>query len=139
MLKSFFSKLNQSSLWRQQVRVWGSVYTAPTLDRLLSLHAHRFGWMGSAEKRFLGSIMRRDSIAADVGANQGLYTLWLARVAAGGHIYAFEPDPQLFQCLENNVRNNHLTNVSVIRAAANNLPGTLAFTANGLNRGDNRV
>jgi FkbM family methyltransferase len=139
MLKPFLSNLNQLPLWRQQVRVWDSVYTAPTLDRLVSLHAHRLGWMGSSEKRFLRSVLHYDSIAADVGANQGLYTLWLARVAAGGHVYAFEPDPELFECLKQNVRNNVLTNISAIRAAASNRSGTLPFTANRLNRGDNRV
>jgi FkbM family methyltransferase len=138
-MRSFLSELNQSSLWRRKVRLWDSVYTAPTLDRLISLHAHRFGWMGYAEKRFLRSVVRDDSIVADVGANQGLYTLWLARVAASGKVYAFEPDPDLFQCLENNVRTNHLQNVSTIQAAASNRSGTLAFTTNGLNRGDNRV
>jgi FkbM family methyltransferase len=95
--------------------------------------------MGSAEKRFLRSVVRDDSIVADVGANQGLYTLWLASVATSGHVYAFEPDPDLFQCLEQNVRNNQLTNISAIRAAAGNCSGTLAFTTNGLNRGDNRI
>ena len=138
-MRSFLSELNQSSLWRRKVRLWDSVYTAPTLDRLISLHAHRFGWMGYAEKRFLRSVVRDDSIVADVGANQGLYTLWLARVATGGTVYAFEPDPDLFQCLENNVRTNHLQNVSTIQAAASNRSGTLAFTTNRLNRGDNRV
>ena len=138
-MRSFLSELNQSSLWRRKVRLWDSVYTAPTLDRLVSLHAHRFGWMGYAEKRFLRSVVRDDSIVADVGANQGLYTLWLARVATSGHVYAFEPDPDLFQCLEQNVRNNQLTNISTIRAAAGNCSGTLAFTTNGLNRGDNRI
>ena len=95
--------------------------------------------MGCAEKRFLSSVARYDTIVADVGANQGLYTLLLARVATGGHIYAFEPDPDLFRCLENNVRTNHLQNVSTIQAAASNHSGTLAFTTNRLNRGDNRV
>jgi predicted O-methyltransferase YrrM len=104
----FLPRLNQSSCWRKKIRVWDSVYTAPTLDRLISLQAHRFGWMGRAEKTFLSSAVHRGSIVADVGANQGLYTLWLACAATNGHVYAFEPDPDLFQCLENNVRTNHL-------------------------------
>jgi FkbM family methyltransferase len=95
--------------------------------------------MGSSEKKFLASVVRRGSIVADVGANQGLYALWFARVASHGHVYAFEPDPKLFECLEWNVRNNRLKNVSVIRAAASNRSGTVAFAANKLNRGDNRV
>jgi FkbM family methyltransferase len=139
MLKPFLSRLNQLPFWHQQIRVWESVYTAPTLDRLLSLYAHRFGWMGSAEARFLRSVVCRDSIVADIGANQGLYTVWLARLAASGHVYALEPDPELFQCLQMNIGSNQLTNITAIRAAAHSRPGTLAFAANHLNRGDNRV
>jgi FkbM family methyltransferase len=139
MLKRFLARANHSTFWRQPVRVWGSVFTAPTFDRLISLHAHRLGWMGSTERAFLRSIVCHDSIVADVGANQGLYSVWLARLAAGGHIYAFEPDPELFRCLEGNVRNNGLTNISAIQAAASNRSGTLAFIVNELNRGDNRV
>src|SRR3981081_3647401 len=135
-MRSFLSELNQSSFWRREVRLWDSVYTAPTLDRLVSLHAHRFGWMGCAEKRFLRSVVRDDSIVADVGANQGLYTFWLAPVATSGHVYALAPDPALFRCLETNVLITHLQSVSTIRAAAGNCSGTLAFTTNGLNRGD---
>jgi FkbM family methyltransferase len=138
-MRSLISKLNHSSLWCREIGLWGSVYTAPTLDRLASLYAHRFGWMGSAEKRFLRSVVRHDSIVADVGANQGLYSLWLARIATNGHVYAFEPDPDLFRCLEGNVRKNQLPNVLPIQAAASNRSGTLAFTVNRLNRGDNRV
>jgi FkbM family methyltransferase len=137
--KLFISRLNQSSFWRQKVRVWDSVYIAPTLDRLIALHAHRFGWMGRSEKNFLNSVVHRSSIVADVGANQGLYTLWLARVATEGRIYAFEPDPELFRCLENNVLQNRLPNVSTIQAAAGDRSGALVFTANQLNRGDNRI
>jgi FkbM family methyltransferase len=95
--------------------------------------------MGRTEKNFLNSVVHRGSIVADVGANQGLYTLWLARVAVDGHIYAFEPDPELFQCLENNVRHNQLPNVSTIQAAAADRSGALVFTTNQLNRGDNRI
>ena len=84
------------------------------------------------------SVVRDDSIVADVGANQGLYTLWLARVATSGTVYAFEPDPELFECLEHNVRTNRLQRLA-IRAAVSDRSGTLALTANRLNRGDNRV
>jgi FkbM family methyltransferase len=61
------------------------------------------------------------------------------RVATRGTVYAFEPDPELFECLEQNVRNNQLTNISAIRATASNCSGTLALSTNGLNRGDNRI
>jgi FkbM family methyltransferase len=136
---TLISRLNHLSLWRRELRLWNSVYTAPTLDRLASLYAHRLGWMGSAEKGFLASVVRDDSIVADVGANQGVYSLWLARAATKGHVFAFEPDPELFRCLERNIQINQLPNVVPVQAAASNCSGTLTFAANRINRGDNRV
>jgi FkbM family methyltransferase len=138
-MRPLVSRLNHSPLWHQEIRLWDSVFTAPTLDRLAALCAHRFGWMGSAEKSFLGSIVRDDSIIADVGANQGVYSLWLAGLASKGRVYAFEPDPELFRCLEGNTTKNQLSNLLPIQAAASNQPGTLSFAVNRLNRGDNRV
>jgi FkbM family methyltransferase len=63
----------------------------------------------------------------------------LAHIAIEGHVYALEPNPELFKYLEENIRDNALTNVSPIRAAASKSVRTLPFTANKLNRGDNRV
>ncbi|MBV8376370.1 MAG: FkbM family methyltransferase [Verrucomicrobia bacterium] len=35
----------------------------------------------------------------DVGANQGIYTLFLSRLAAPARIFAFEPEPFVYQQL----------------------------------------
>lgn len=48
----------------------------------------------------------------DVGANFGYHTLLFAR-DIGGKVYAFEPQQQNFQLLDNNVRRNKMDNVIV--------------------------
>lgn len=45
----------------------------------------------------------------DIGAHIGLYALFAADAAPKAHIYAFEPEPENFALLQENIKNNHLT------------------------------
>jgi FkbM family methyltransferase len=56
---------------------------------------------------------REDDVVVDVGAGIGEFTLWCAE--AGARVFAFEPDPLAFECLEKNVAG--LANVSIHRTA----------------------
>jgi FkbM family methyltransferase len=54
----------------------------------------------------------------DVGANIGAFTVLAAsKVAPDGHVYAFEPDPEVCERLRQNLRINELRNVTVYEAA----------------------
>jgi hypothetical protein len=69
--------------------------------------------------RFLQRWIRPGFVACDIGANIGTYTVPLARlVGRHGHVLAFEPNRPTCACLRQNIRQNHLTNVTVVRAAA---------------------
>jgi FkbM family methyltransferase len=95
--------------------------------------------MGTAEIQFLQRFVQPGWRIADVGANQGIYTLFLSRLASLGQVYAFEPDPVLFAALEENIRRNGAKNVILFNAAAAGQATTLAFRPGQLNRGDNRI
>ena len=105
----------------------------------MALQAHRLGLMGTDEIEVFQRFVQPDSRIADVGANQGIYTLFLARLASLGHVYAFEPDPTLFASLEANVRRNHVENVTLFNTAAASEPNKLTLQPGRLNRGDNRI
>jgi FkbM family methyltransferase len=64
--------------------------------------------------------VRPGARVVDVGANHGYFTLLLAEVVGPqGHVFAFEPNPRLFELLERNVRlNGFERRVTLIRAAA---------------------
>jgi FkbM family methyltransferase len=48
----------------------------------------------------------------DIGANIGYHTMLFSRIIGNnGVIYAFEPQPQIFSLLSNNISNNNLKNV----------------------------
>jgi FkbM family methyltransferase len=69
--------------------------------------------------RFLRRWIRPGFVVCDVGANIGTYTIPLARlVGPAGHVVAFEPNRPTCACLRQNIRQNRLANVTVLRAAA---------------------
>lgn len=64
-----------------------------------------------------------DGVFLDVGANQGELTLVAARHAPRGRVYAFEPVPEWFQLLCENVRLNGLVNVTPVNVALSEAEG----------------
>jgi FkbM family methyltransferase len=66
-------------------------------------------------------------LVIDIGAGIGDFTLFAAAGHAGNKVYAFEPFPQSFALLENNVRLNHLANVACFREAIGGQSGELTL------------
>jgi FkbM family methyltransferase len=55
-------------------------------------------WRGEPEFRLLPFLVDRRRNAVDIGANKGVYTYALARLAK--HVWAFEPNPKMFNILK---------------------------------------
>jgi FkbM family methyltransferase len=68
-------------------------------------------------------------VVLDIGANIGLLSIIVGRaVAPGGIVYAFEPSPETYNCLQKNIFLNRLANfVEPCRLAASNSDGELEF------------
>ena len=62
---------------------------------------------GEAELKFLPNIVPRDRIAIDIGANKGVYTHLLARLASS--VEAFEPNPKISGVLTRYLPRNVVT------------------------------
>jgi FkbM family methyltransferase len=84
---------------------------------------------GSWEKHFaelFGHLVEPGDTCVDVGANVGVHTVRLARLAGrGGRVIAFEPDPEVVQRTRRNVSLNDLANVRVINAAVGERTGEM--------------
>ena len=139
MFRKWLAQVNESPVWRRSVSFRGMRFMPPTLDRWAALQAHRFGLMGEAELHFFERVIRRNWNVADVGANQGFYTLYLSKQVIDGRVYAFEPDPTLFAALQENSRRNGAKNVTLFNAAVASQSAKLRLRSDGLNRGDNRI
>jgi FkbM family methyltransferase len=137
---SFLYWLNHASLWHRPVQVWGHRVRAASLDRLLCLWLHRTGLMGRADRRFLEARVASGMTVVDVGANVGLYSLLLARLAAPqGRVFAFEPEPRLFRVLAENTRQSGLPNLTLCNQALGECDGRVRFYRSAFNSGDNRL
>src|SRR5688572_7956553 len=86
------------------------------------------------ETGIVQSLVTKDDIVLDIGANIGYFTILLARFAK--HVYAFEPEPNNFKQLQENTK--HLDNVDNIDIAiSNRLDYTTLYlcpTDNGMHR-----
>jgi FkbM family methyltransferase len=68
------------------------------------------------------------SIAVDIGANVGYFTLIFASlVGASGKVFAFEPDERIFPILKENVRLNNYQNINLDGRAVSDNNGRQRF------------
>lgn len=90
-----------------------------------------------SEKKFFDaffSFLRSNDIFYDIGANVGLYTLPMAKKAA--QVISIEPEPEIFNRLEANVKHNNLTNVRCFNSALGNFTGESTLSLKTFRVGD---
>ena len=87
-------------------------------------------WFEFQYMEFVRSCLEPTANAVDVGANHGVYSLSLAKVVqeGGGRVWAFEPSTMTADRLETSRNINHFGNLTVLRLAVSDAPGTLKFT-----------
>lgn len=93
-----------------------------TYDRLA---AHEV-W-GFEEYKDDNFIIKPTDVIIDIGAHIGSFSVWAARQAPKGHIYAFEPNDENFSLLEENKNLNSLTNLEVHKIAVAEKEGEASF------------
>jgi len=67
--------------------------------------------------------IKETDVIIDIGANIGSFTIDAARKADKGLILSFEPDPDNYLLLENNVKLNNLNNVRIFQKAVAGVNG----------------
>jgi FkbM family methyltransferase len=97
------------------------------------------GFIDRVECRLLAERLPVGGVFFDVGSYFGWYSLWLARQRRA-QAYAFEPVPQNFALLAENVRLNPGENVTPFRLALADHPGEVRFhLPSEDNRGTGRI
>lgn len=69
------------------------------------------------------SVVDPKGTVCDLGANFGSHTLFFAAVMKAQHVHSFEPQTRLAETIQETLRLNGLTNVTVHNAAAGAKPG----------------
>jgi FkbM family methyltransferase len=77
------------------------------------------------------------SVAIDVGANIGYYTILMAKKAK--KVYGFEPEKANFKILKKNIKASQLKNIEIIKAAVGNQTGTAKLNINKNNYGAHAI
>jgi len=107
------------------------LYDSPAFKNFLKDNSHEAG-----EVKFLESIAKEGMHAIDIGANIGITTVAIAkRIRKGGKLYSFEPVPEYFNILKDNVSSNGLENVKVYELAVTDQVGRVYFYQKELSSG----
>ena len=86
------------------------------------------GWFEGRFLEFLQGRFEPGAVALDVGANIGNHAIHLSRDFA--EIHCFEPNPDVFRRLTDNVHSNRLDNIRLHQAALGDCDDTLMFREN---------
>lgn len=107
------------------VRWLAGTRVAVTLGNDNSLCLYVAGSFEPNEFAFLDRLLRRGMTFVDVGANEGLFSLFAARrVGPEGRVISVEPSSRERRQLGENIRRNRLANVAIVPHALADRPGS---------------
>jgi FkbM family methyltransferase len=110
------------------------------LDSTDSLGLSVYGKYEPLEIETIKKEIPEGSVFVDIGANIGYHTLQIARhVGKNGHVYAFEPDEELFSLLKKNIIINNITNVTLVKKAASDKVGNAKLYLSETNKADYKI
>jgi FkbM family methyltransferase len=75
-----------------------------------------------------GVTIRDGDCILDVGANTGLFILFLNRILSRGRVFGFEPLPETFRVLERNVREHDHLDTKLFEVGLSRASGEAVFT-----------
>ena len=88
------------------------------IDEWIQQHVYFFGMYDISGINFIKSILKKDDIFIDIGANVGCFSLIASElVGENGSVHAFEPVKYVADRLEYNLSLNNIENVSIVRKA----------------------
>jgi FkbM family methyltransferase len=92
------------------------------------------------EREYLAGWMRDDFVFIDVGANVGGYALFVASLAGpGARVLAIEPQPDIYERLIYNIRENAFTAIKAVDCAVADKAGEVTFFVASRNSGESSM
>jgi FkbM family methyltransferase len=97
-------------------------------------------FLDTTEREALADFLRDGGVFFDIGANAGVYSLWIASLRNPAiHGEAFEPDPELCGLLTANLAANAIANIHLNNCALGRSEGSVVLVSGAGNKGENRV
>jgi len=129
--------LVRASAAARRVGPWSSVAGMPLFTQAYYCYKRL---CEGRQRALIGRLVRRGSLAVDVGANIGYFTIVMAEAAGEeGAVLAFEPDSENVRLLRAAVARTGLSNIQVIPAALSNRAGRAPLYVNPDHPGDHRI
>lgn len=96
--------------------------------------------LDSTERAALAEVVEDGGVFLDIGANAGVYTLWMAsRQGRVIQVESFEPDPELCRRLGENLKRNRLENVFLHQFALGEEESKVFLERGNGNLGENQI
>lgn len=92
---------------------------------MISKYVHMYGEWSELEVELYRNLLKENSNVIEVGANIGMHTIPLSRIANTGKVICFEPQRIIFQILSANCALNNRTNVFAEHMAVGNANGDI--------------
>lgn len=97
-------------------------------------------WFDVVEREILRRYIKPDAIFLDIGANIGAYTLYVSSlVGPEARVYAFEPQPEIYERLLYNLSLNPTHMVKALACAVADKDGEMTLFLNRHNKGEASV
>jgi len=84
-----------------------------------------YGEWSELEIDLYKDIIKTDAIIIEAGSHIGSHTVPLSKIAKEGCLYAFEPQLLLFNLLNNNIKENNISNTEIYLEAVSNKEETV--------------
>lgn len=91
------------------------------------------------ERAILSACASDDFVFIDIGANVGLYSLYVARIAPKGRVLAIEPQPEIYERLLYNVAQNDVGSIKALSCALADRDGEITLFVENRNRGESSI
>ena len=104
-LKKHARRLKVKAKYRNNMILFFPAFTSRYYGMFIDIVAYQY--IGDYEKYYKKKFsLKKNDIVIDVGAHVGKFSIPLVREFSGINIFAFEPDPDNFECLEKNFHLN---------------------------------
>lgn len=100
-----------------------------------NLFYNRRSHMLTEEETFYASIDYNQKIIIEAGACKGFFSMFFAKKAIGGKLFAFEPNPSNYFLLNKNLKTNNLTNSIPVNCGLSDSSGRLFIVSSRYNTG----
>lgn len=135
---AFVSGTIRKEKWPETVIIDGFRLSAPPNQR--AAFAIYKGEREALERRLFEREIPKGGTVVDVGANIGFYTIPFARAAGPtGKVFAFEPEPVNLGYLKKNLKENTISNVTVVSKALGDHNGKIDLFISAWNPGGHQI